>query len=114
MIDHIVFKQTGYSKLLNQDFTPLSDHFNCRLGKWLASTGKEAFGATHTFKQIDAPHSAVHTIINGVLTGASESFSQEYVNGAIKKFEVAEGESMKLFSLFDKMLSERIEAIKKK
>lgn len=111
MIDHILFKQNGYGGILTKNFTPLSDHFSCRLGKWLASTGKQAFGSTASFKLVDAPHAAVHKLINSILTGASEHFDQDYISSILPKYEEAEKQSFKLFDVFESMLAERIEKL---
>lgn len=108
MIDHSLFKQNGYGRIINQDFTLLSDHFSCRLGKWLASTGKDTFGATQSFKKIDAPHAAVHRIINGIIEGAKSKFSQAYIDEIVNKFDEAEEQSKKLIDIFEQMLKEKI------
>lgn len=112
MIDHSLFKQNGYGRIINQDFTPLSDHFSCRLGKWLASTGKDTFGSTPSFKKLDAPHAAVHRIINGIIEGAKSKFTQEYIEEIVPKFNEAEEQSKKLIDFFEQMLKEKISADK--
>ncbi len=62
-IDHLIYKFGIY-----QIFMGLSDktsadfalHTTCRLGKWYATTGKESFGDTRAFLELEAPHKKVH------------------------------------------------------
>ncbi|VEG60942.1 methyl-accepting chemotaxis protein [Campylobacter jejuni subsp. doylei] len=43
-LDHIAFKLNGYKEIFAKSGKQLADHTSCRLGKWLASTGKEDLG----------------------------------------------------------------------
>ena len=43
-LDHIAFKLNGYKEIFSKSGKQLADHTSCRLGKWLASTGKEDLG----------------------------------------------------------------------
>ena len=61
-VDHIIFKSGAYSSVLghngvNRTFV---DHKNCRMGKWYDNAGREKFGHTKAFGELDAVHAKVH------------------------------------------------------
>lgn len=100
--DHVVFKINGYEKISKQDQEKMSDHHSCRLGKWYQGDGREIFGSSEIFKQLDKPHSEVHKLIN-------DSLAINNDEGLIaQNFQKAEEASRTLFNLFDKMLKERL------
>ena len=41
-------------------FAVVADHQNCRMGKLYLGMGKERFGHTKAFKEMDIPHALVH------------------------------------------------------
>ena len=63
-IDHILFKFEIYKVLMGlSDKTPesFSAHTECRLGQWYFSgEGKELFSQLDGYREMDAPHKAVH------------------------------------------------------
>lgn len=40
------FKTNGYGAIFDAEHKVVSDHYNCRLGKWYAGIGKENFQNT--------------------------------------------------------------------
>nr|WP_052137628.1 methyl-accepting chemotaxis protein [Campylobacter sputorum] len=55
-LDHAFFKINGYGKILTNDTGLMSDHKNCRLGKWYSGIGKEIYGKLPSFAKIYNPH----------------------------------------------------------
>ncbi|MFN8631686.1 MAG: methyl-accepting chemotaxis protein [Chloroflexota bacterium] len=45
------------------DLASLGDHTDCALGQWYDSTGKRQFGSTTAFRDIAAPHAAMHAAV---------------------------------------------------
>ena len=64
-LDHVVFKFNIYKVLMGQsDKKPedFSSHTGCRLGKWyFDGVGKENYSGLQAYRDMDAPHKAVHT-----------------------------------------------------
>ena len=62
-IDHLIYKFgiyqifMGLSEKTSADFAV---HTTCRLGKWYAGAGKEVFGNTRAYLELEAPHKNVH------------------------------------------------------
>ena len=60
-VDHIIFKSNAYTTILESDTSAkLHDHTECLRGQWYLNEGKETFGHTRAFKEMDAPHAIVH------------------------------------------------------
>ncbi|MDD4969829.1 MAG: methyl-accepting chemotaxis protein [Paludibacter sp.] len=111
-IDHIVFKHTVYSAIVNMDqekSKKIVGHTECRFGKWYHSgVGSSSFGQTPSFKTIDRHHAMVHDsakkaseciIKQDCLTAESKGNILSYVTEMEKS-------SSELFSLLDRMLLE--------
>ncbi len=108
-VDHIIYKSRAYSAVLEERKEEVfADHHNCRMGKWYDAAGKERFGATRAYQQMDKPHQTVHgSVLNNL----------EFVkNGAVLKgnnpenilqnFIAMEDASAQLFILLDGMVEE--------
>lgn len=107
MIDHILFKMNGYSGIISKNFKVMSDHLNCRLGKWYQGVGKEKFGTTSSYSQIELPHSKVHEFINKTLqNGNADSFTQNFIDSATQNFAKAEENSHQLFEILENMIKD--------
>lgn len=63
-VDHLVFKfriYLGLFDLENVQPSQVSHHTDCRLGKWYyGGEGKESFSQLPGYREIEAPHKAVH------------------------------------------------------
>lgn len=107
-LDHIVFKLNGYKAIFSKSGKELADHTSCRLGKWLASAGKDRFGHTKSFIKIDEPHQKVHQNMNSAIRVAHvEDVSKSSVqNEILEKCQNAENASLVLFDIFREMLEE--------
>ncbi|EAH6126746.1 chemotaxis protein [Campylobacter jejuni] len=107
-LDHIAFKLNGYKEIFSKSGKQLADHTSCRLGKWLASIGKERFGQNKSFLKINGPHEKVHeNMNNAIIIANTEDISKDITqHSIINKCEVAENASLDLFNVFKEMLNE--------
>lgn len=106
-LDHVLFKVGGYGAVFDKEHQELSDHFNCRLGKWCAGIGKENFQNTTAFKAIDEPHKIVHESVNKAIHCVREGTCLNDISIVINNFKTAEEASHKLFELLNQMLIEK-------
>lgn len=107
-LDHIVFKLNGYKEIFGKSGKELANHTSCRLGKWLASTGKDRFGHSKSFIKIDEPHQKVHQNMNSAIRVAHIKDINEVSvqNEILEKCRNAENASLVLFDIFKEMLEE--------
>nr|WP_319803237.1 methyl-accepting chemotaxis protein [Campylobacter sp. RM11302] len=103
-LDHVLFKVGGYGEILSENLNQLSDHLNCRLGKWVCTKGKDNFGDTKAFKKIEIPHKMVHELINKSIQDFSNHENKSQI---INNFKEAEKHTIELFNIFDEMLEEK-------
>lgn len=100
-LDHVIFKIIGYGHVLTKDYESMGDHLSCRLGKWYAGAGKEAFGTTPQYSKLIEPHKHVHESINKAIELSKNHSSNDKV---LEQFNKAEEESSKLFNIFNEMV----------
>jgi len=108
-VDHILFKSNAYSTVLNADpDAKFSDHTTCRMGQWYSGIGKERFGKTNAFRELEEPHKSVHEKAFKNLDIVKAGTTLKYDNPKIltKNFEQMEIASNTLFEKLDKMLDE--------
>ncbi|MDA3907633.1 MAG: methyl-accepting chemotaxis protein [Sulfurimonas sp.] len=108
-VDHIVFKSNAYSTVLESDKDAVfADHKNCRMGKWYFGIGQERFGHTKAFKEMDAPHEAVHNSVFKNLEFVKNDTTLKFENPKIivKNFTTMEESSKELYTKLDHMLEE--------
>lgn len=106
-LDHVLFKVSGYGSVFDKEHKELTDHTNCRLGKWYAGVGRENFSATTAFKALEEPHKIVHGEINEAIKCVREGTCLNDINVVINHFQKAEESSKKLFGLLNQMLQEK-------
>lgn len=106
-LDHMYFKTNGYSSIFDKEHKELSDHFNCRLGKWVAGIGKDNFQTTTAFRGLDEPHKMVHESVNKAIHCVKEGTCSHDINIVLDYFKTAEDASLKLFELLNQMLNEK-------
>ncbi|HWI64152.1 MAG TPA: methyl-accepting chemotaxis protein [Symbiobacteriaceae bacterium] len=61
--DHLLWVQRLHEMLLGREriqASEVTDHTQCRLGKWCTSRGKEQFGTNPAFRALEEPHSRLH------------------------------------------------------
>ncbi|MBZ7949493.1 methyl-accepting chemotaxis protein [Campylobacter molothri] len=107
-LDHIAFKLNGYREIFTKTGKRLADHTSCRLGKWLAGTGKERFGSSKSFLKIAEPHEKVHENMNSAIDiAATEDVGLNLTqHKIIERCQTAENASLNLFDVFKEMLHE--------
>jgi len=103
-IDHILFKVIGYKGVFTGKAEAMGDHLNCRLGKWYATTGKEYFGNTKAYKELEVPHQTVHKEINKALECIRSGECLSDINYVLNLFKNSEEASQLVFSTINKML----------
>lgn len=116
-VDHIVYKSGAYSSVLGHNNVQKTfvDHKNCRMGKWYNGEGKEKFGHTKAFGELESMHAKVHDsvlknqefVINGTVL-KSDHPKQIYNN-----FAEMEKASSALFEKLDDMVAEYMKNSKK-
>jgi methyl-accepting chemotaxis protein len=108
-VDHIIFKSRAYSVLLEEDEKAVfGDHTQCRMGKWYNANGKERFGHTKSFKELDAPHAIVHESVlkNLIFVKEKNTLKYDHPEQIVKNFSAMEEASVKLFAKLNTMLDE--------
>ncbi|MDX8381470.1 MAG: methyl-accepting chemotaxis protein [Ghiorsea sp.] len=61
--DHMFWKKRLIDMILgrgNIDISEVTDHHNCRLGKWYDNDGKTHYGTNSSFKKLEDPHAKMH------------------------------------------------------
>ncbi|MBU0719969.1 CZB domain-containing protein [bacterium] len=108
-VDHIIFKSRAYSSVLEADATAqFADHFTCRMGKWYSTSGKERFGDTQSFKDMEVPHALVHNMVfkNLEYTKNGATLKHNNPKHIIENFKIMEDASSDLFIKLNSMLEE--------
>jgi hypothetical protein len=102
-IDHLVFKFEIYRVLFglsDKTLDSFSNHTMCRLGKWYyEGEGRECFSKLVGYREIEAPHIAVHQ--HGV--DALKLFNAGNFNSVISTVEKMEIASMSVLESLEKM-----------
>ena len=108
-VDHILFKSKAYSAVLDAtENVSFVDHQNCRMGKWYLGIGKERFGHTRAFKDMQRPHKVVHDSVFKNYEIVNSGARLKYDNPRIltENFIAMEDASKALFVNLDAMLIE--------
>jgi len=108
-VDHIVFKSNAYAAILtSNDKAIFADHQNCRMGKWYNGAGKERFGKTKAFADMDQPHATVHNSVfkNLEFVKAHSTLKDNNPQKIIDNFSTMEKASSELYLKLDTMLQE--------
>ncbi len=107
--DHVLFKSNAYSSVLNErQKANFPDHHNCRMGKWYLGVGREHFGHTKAFGEMDAPHAIVHECVfkNMAYVQEASTLKKNHPKLITENFKTMEEASHTLFEKLDKMLEE--------
>jgi methyl-accepting chemotaxis protein len=105
-LDHILFKVEGYKGVFDHTHEELTTHTNCRLGRWYTSTGKEYFGHTEAYRQLERPHKVVHDGVNDALECVRTGTCLNDISVVLDNFERSEQASQEVFDLINRMLRE--------
>ncbi|MFT7003991.1 MAG: methyl-accepting chemotaxis protein, partial [Sulfurimonas sp.] len=106
-IDNSIFKSKAYSSVINNRLDGVfTDHTSCNVGKWCNSQGKERFGHTVSFKNLEAIHENIHhyALKNISYVENDSVYKVENINNVIDNFTRMEDYSDKLSLELDKMI----------
>ncbi len=113
--DHVIFKQNGYLMFDHSEERPevmdviSIDHHQCRLGKWYyEGPGLETFSKTSSYRQLEAPHQAVHQAVQRAVALRNENWREEPETRRkiVAEMALAEAESYKILQHIDDMIQE--------
>jgi methyl-accepting chemotaxis protein len=108
-VDHIIFKSAAYSAILNINADKkFVDHKNCRMGKWYLGAGRDKFGETKAFKEMDIFHAKVHDSVlkNQLFIQNSSVLKSDNPKMIFENFSEMENASNILFKKLDEMVEE--------
>ena len=104
-LDHMVYKNNAYASMLERKLKfELTDYTQCNFGKWYTHEGKELFGKSSGYVQIQEPHKRFHEEI----ARAMSMLESDKINEIIKIFKDAEQASQELFNYLDSMVKEKL------
>ncbi|MCU7795661.1 MAG: CZB domain-containing protein [Candidatus Thiodiazotropha sp. (ex Myrtea spinifera)] len=114
-VDHMIYKQKAYKSFhagtQNADADAVQvDHHSCRLGKWYyEGIGKEAFGHTQAFRDLETPHMEVHNAGHSALGYLSEDWQKdtELQGKILVTYQDMEHASDRVMDRIDAMINEK-------
>ncbi|HKJ83492.1 MAG TPA: methyl-accepting chemotaxis protein [Mariprofundaceae bacterium] len=101
--DHMLWKKRLVDMILGRgtiELSEVTDHHNCRLGKWYDSEGQKEFGNNPVFDEIAAPHAEVHALARS----AVEKFNCGDRDAAIADVEAIGPISDRIIELLDRLV----------
>ncbi|MBI5142623.1 MAG: type IV pili methyl-accepting chemotaxis transducer N-terminal domain-containing protein [Nitrospirae bacterium] len=104
--DHRMWVQRLYRMVYGQEqIRPeeVTDHHNCRLGKWYFGEDSACCKAMPEFSRLDSPHKALHDKAKRCV----ELFSQGRTEQAREMLDEIEGHSHEVVGLIDRMIQHR-------
>ncbi|MBU2326033.1 MAG: CZB domain-containing protein [Alphaproteobacteria bacterium] len=107
--DHVIWKRRLANMIVGRetlDARELTDHKNCRLGKWYLGARTTPLGQDADFVELDEPHCRVHQ--HGI--EAVRSFNAGDIGAALKQLqcvEVASGEVLQKLGRLERKTSRR-------
>ncbi|RDE19061.1 chemotaxis protein [Motiliproteus coralliicola] len=113
-VDHVIFKQNGYIALGAQDkgdeYNAVQvNHTQCRLGNWYyQGHGKDNFGHTQAYKQLETPHQLVHQHVQQALAVSEGNWQQneQLRQEIIAHMDASEQASNDVLNYIDRMIQE--------
>ena len=102
--DHVIWKRRLANMIIGREglkADELSNHRNCRLGKWYESLRHTAIGTNADFKALEEPHAAVHQ--HGI--EAARKFNAGNVKGALGEIDMVNAASEKVLAGLKKLES---------
>lgn len=101
-LDHVVWKSEIYSLIMgksHKDVEDITDHHSCRLGQWCNSVGKELYGNSSHFQQLQQPHKDVH---NSGVQAVKSYFADDHL-AAVSHLEKMESASQQVMDSLDRL-----------
>ncbi len=115
-LDHIKYKNTSYSSVLNgalESESIRSTHETCRLGKWYLSEGKKLFATLPQFIELEKYHAIVHNIVHENIKCIEKNTCAKEFLKITSNFEKVEEASDRVFDLLNQLAPAKYpEAIK--
>ena len=104
--DHLIYKVNAYQSVSDSKKTmDFKDHKSCRLGTWYLGKGKELFGNNPIYKQLDLPHSVVHSNTDKALSLSIDGDLVSNIDEINELFTNIENASEDVFRLLSEMSS---------
>ncbi|MDQ6974853.1 MAG: methyl-accepting chemotaxis protein [Mariprofundaceae bacterium] len=100
--DHMLWKKRLIDMVLGRgqiEASEVTDHHQCRLGKWYDIEGKRQYGTAASFVQLERPHAEVHKLAKQ----AVHKFNQQNIEGAIADIDAIAVLSDEVVSLLEKL-----------
>ena len=100
--DHLMWKIKLAKMILGEESLPeeeLTDHHQCRLGKWYDGPGKQRYGEMEAFRAMADPHEQVHALGRTIRDLVAESRIDE----ATERLEQMDTLSQQLFARLDEL-----------
>ncbi|MRJ02769.1 MAG: hypothetical protein GXO19_02765 [Epsilonproteobacteria bacterium] len=111
-LDHLIYK----NKVVYRNFfsgkieTPYTDHQHCDFGQWYYSVGRQMYGHSKAFRELEVPHKMIHDYTKRIIELINRPDFQEYLithQGEIyEEFKQLENTSHQLFEKLDEILKE--------
>ncbi|NWF37097.1 methyl-accepting chemotaxis protein [Mariprofundus sp. KV] len=102
--DHMLWKKRLVDMVLGIEqiaVDEVTDHRNCRLGKWYYAQGKEVYGEYTEFSELEPPHAEVHQLARKIV----ERFNNGDKEGASALLDKISLPSSEVVSLLEKLQS---------
>ena len=108
-LDHISFKEKYFNELTTNNFTQVTDHHGCNMGRWIDDHANSDIAKTQDWQELLKVHQHVH---NGVSDFMNENKSGQNVTKLSNLSKNIDSDSVKLFDLFDGIKKEHCRRIR--
>lgn len=103
-IEHIIFKEANYSKLLESNAAwRVTDASSCNLGKWVGECEHTEISKTKSWEEMKRVHSNVHIGVQELVDASKNKESPKRLMEIASKIEK---DTLEIFSLLDKTKEE--------
>ena len=114
-LDHVIYMQNAYMSLNNgpdseEAAAVMTDHHNCRLGKWYDSgQGHELFSGLRSYARLATPHAGVHDNVHRAVELLSRGWETDAAvqEELLHALEAAENASWEVVSIIEQLLAEK-------
>ncbi len=103
-IEHIIFKETNYAKLLDGGAAwRVTDSSSCNLGKWIGECEHTQISETESWEEMKRVHNSVHDDVQKLVNASKNKESPEILMEIASKIEK---DTLEIFRLLDKTKDE--------
>jgi len=107
-IDHSIFKSKAYSAVINNNNgkSELTDHLNCSFALWYKTQGREVFGESSIYAELNVAHKLIHdnALLNLQYVQKGQVYTGKNSQEIINNFTAMETASERLNILLDEMI----------